>query len=108
MQTYLRVSVREQGHSTVVEVDGELDLASSRILDQALEDAWRKRPHLVVLELGDLRFIDMAGLRVLLSAKQQAERQDARLVLANVRDGVLRVMKLAGVRSLFIVLEDVA
>jgi anti-sigma B factor antagonist len=108
VQTYLRVSVREQDHSIVLEVDGELDLASSRILKQALEDAWRGRPPLLVLELGNLRFIDMSGVRVLLAAQQRAEREDARLVLANVREAVLRVMKLASVRGLFTILEDVA
>lgn len=108
MQTYLRVSVREQDRSIVLEVDGELDLASSRILAQALEDAWRKRPRLVVLELGKLRFIDMSGVRVLLAAQQQTEREDTRLVLANVRETVLRVLKLASVRGLFTILEDVA
>ena len=92
----------------VLEVDGELDLASTRNLEQALEDAWRRQPRLLVLELGNLRFVDMAGLRVLLAAAQRAEQQDTRLVLANVRDPVLRVMKLASVSSLFTILEDVA
>lgn len=108
MQTYLRVGVREQERSIVLEVDGELDLASSHILQQALEAAGRKRPRLVVLELGNLRFIDMAGVRVLLAAQQEAERGDRRLVLANVNPSVLRVLQLASVRGLFTILEDVA
>jgi anti-anti-sigma factor len=108
VQAYLRVSVREQGHSAIVEVDGELDLASSHQLALALDQTWRKQPRLVVLELGDLRFIDMAGLRVLLVAQQRAEHEHARLVLANVREPVHRVMRLANVTGLFTILEDVA
>ena len=108
LQTYLKVSVREQDRKVTLEVDGELDLASSPALADAVEQAWRNEPGLMVLELGNLRFIDMAGLRVLLAAQEHADRQSSRLVLANVRGPVHRVMMLAQVTGLFTILEDVA
>lgn len=90
----------------IVDVDGELDLASSPQLEQALAHAWHDQPGLVVLQLGNLRFLDMAGLRVMLGAQDEAERHGGRLVLANVREPVRRVMKLARVDDLFTILEN--
>lgn len=105
MQAYLSVSVRERGGSVVVEVGGELDLASSPDLERILDDTLRAKPGLVVVEMGKLQFIDMSGLRVLLSAQQQAEERGSRLVLANVRAQIRRVMALARVDDLLTVLE---
>jgi anti-anti-sigma factor len=105
VQAHLNVSVREQGESVVVELCGELDLASSSKLEQALNDTWRAKPRLLVLELAKLHFIDMAGLRVLLGAQQQAMARSAQMVLSGVRPNIRRVMALAQVDDLLTVLE---
>lgn len=101
VQTYLTVSVRRQDDSVVVEVGGELDLASATQLERALKLAWRGQPELVVIDLGELQFIDMAGLRALLEAQQHAEDQGGRLILAHVRAPLRRVLALANLSDLF-------
>lgn len=106
MQAYLSVSAREQGESIVIEVDGELDLGSSPQLEQALDYARREEPALVVIDLAKLRFTDMAGLRVLMEAQAQSDREGRRLALANVPEPVRRVMKLARVNGAFTILEN--
>jgi anti-sigma B factor antagonist len=98
--------VRERGQSVVVEVDGELDLASAPELERALRQAWLQERGLVVVDLTDLRFIDMAGLRSLLTAQQQAEQEGRQLLLANVPDAVRRVMALAHVDEVLAIMED--
>lgn len=106
MQNYLTVWVRSEGESTVVEVAGELDLASAAQLTEALELAWRNHPEQVVLELGGLHFIDMAGVRSVLEAQRNAEQQGGRLVLADVRQPVRRVLALAGMSDVFTIREN--
>lgn len=106
MQNYLTVSVLGRGRSTVVQVDGELDLASSPQLEHALEQAWGNAPDEIVLDLGRLHFMDMSGLRVLLTATQRAESQGTDLVLTNVRAQIRRVLTLAGVNGLLRIREE--
>jgi anti-sigma B factor antagonist len=98
--------VREEGQSVVIEVDGELDLGSSPQLQQALDYARREHPGLVVIDLAKLRFTDMAGLRVLMEAQEQSDREGGKLVLANVPEPVRRVMKLARVNGVFTILDS--
>lgn len=105
MQTDLIVSVQGRGPSIVLEVDGELDLASAPQLKRALEQAWGNAPEEIVIDLGKLRFMDMSGLRVLLSARQRAERRGTELVLTNVGDSIRRVLTLAGVNGLLPIRE---
>jgi anti-anti-sigma factor len=59
-----------------------------------------------VIDLANLRFTDMAGLRVLMEAQAQSDREGRRLVLANVPESVRRVMKLARVNGVFTILES--
>jgi anti-sigma B factor antagonist len=101
VQTYLTVSVRREGESTVVELGGELDLGSSPQLSQALEHASRDEPELVVIDLRELQFIDVAGLRVLLEAQQAAQLRGGRFMLAHVRQPVRRVLSLAQMGDVF-------
>jgi anti-sigma B factor antagonist len=97
---YLSVAIREHERSTVLHIEGELDLGSSRYLEEAISEARRAGPPLVVLDVEHLDFIDMAGLRVLIAAHARAEEDGQRLVLANVRDPVRRVLTLARVDEL--------
>jgi anti-sigma B factor antagonist len=104
VEGYLSVAVRQSERSTVLSVEGELDLASSG----QLEDAIRRLggdAELLVIDLEKLRFIDMAGLRVLLAAHQEAARAGRRVVLANVRDPIRRTLTLAQVDGLLPTLD---
>jgi anti-sigma B factor antagonist len=97
---YLSVAVREHEDSTVVCVEGELDLGSSGHLEAAIRQARRAAAPVTVVDLEKLRFIDMSGLRVLIAAHRRAEEEGQQLVLANVRDPVRRVLTLAQVGDL--------
>ena len=92
--------MRARGRSTVVEVDGELDLASSPQLERILEEEWGNGADEIVLDLAELRFMDMAGLRLLLRATQRAGERGTELVLTNVRRPIRRVFTLTGVGGL--------
>jgi anti-anti-sigma factor len=50
---------------------GELDLASAPTLSQRLR-SFRERREPVLLDLDELEFIDMSGLRALLAASEEA------------------------------------
>jgi anti-sigma B factor antagonist len=100
LKPYLRIGVRTTEQSTVLRVEGELDLASARQLEQAIAYARRSAPPLLVLDLEKLRFIDMAGLRVMLAAYQEAENEGQQLVLAHVPGRIRRVLALAEVEDL--------
>jgi anti-anti-sigma factor len=66
-----RVVVRQQADRTLVVPYGDLDLASAPDLEAVL--AAQSGP--VVVDLGQMTFVDLAGLRVLLEADARS-RQD--------------------------------
>jgi anti-sigma B factor antagonist len=62
--------VRDTGRVRV-RLRGELDLASAPALDDALRRL-RERREPILLDLDELGFIDMSGLRVVLAAAEEA------------------------------------
>lgn len=81
------------GETAFVALRGELDLATSRACQQALRRAERATSGPVVVDLGGLDFIDLCGLRVLLTA---AARLDGRLRLLPASQPAAMIFELTG------------
>ena len=82
----------------VVRVRGELDVATAGSLEKLL--LRRREPGEVVqLDLTELGFMDSTGLRVLLRARQAAERGGWEVVLTGASVPVQRLFDLSGVHA---------
>src|SRR6202011_2282422 len=92
VHSYLSVQVHEQGDLVVLQVEGELDLASSLQLADALDRAHAAGASRMVVDLEKLQFIDMSGVGGLLSAHRRAERERTELVLTNPPRSIRRVL----------------
>jgi anti-sigma B factor antagonist len=106
MDSELSVAVREQERTTVLSLDGELDLASCAALERELERVQSSRSQRLVLDLSELTFMDLSGLRVIIAAHRQAERGGKRLVLAHVRPSIMRLLELTRATDLLPVQRD--
>jgi anti-sigma B factor antagonist len=97
VQSHFRVEVRSEDHATVISVSGELDLASSPVLEEELERVAGSNAEVVIVDLRKLEFMDSTGLSVLVRAHQRAEEQGRRLGLVNGSQQVQRLLTLTGV-----------
>ena len=68
----LRVDVRNQAGAVLVQVDGELDLASAPLLESHIDSAEVAAAETVVLDLRGVQFIDSTGLRAIFGAHSRA------------------------------------
>ena len=79
-----------------VRLRGELDLAGAPALREALRRLY-ERQQAVLLDLDELEFIDMSGLRVVLAAAADASRDGGRFA---VTPGSRQVRRLIGLVEL--------
>ena len=77
-------------------VRGELDEATGAELDRLLSG----RPDVTFIDLGEVSFVDSAGLRALLLASQRLAADGRALVVRRSSGAVRRVVRLAGVSHL--------
>ena len=80
-------------------VSGELDVATSPKLHQALSDVAHDT-RLVVLDLRDLEFMDTTGVHLLVDAARAARREGRRLLLIRAPASVDAVFALTGTADL--------
>ncbi|WP_316685463.1 STAS domain-containing protein [Streptomyces sp. ST1015] len=68
---------RSSGRFTVVEVTGEIDLATADLLAEHLDAASRRKTPDVLVDLRRVEFFDCSGLRALCRAEERARRRPA-------------------------------
>jgi anti-anti-sigma factor len=105
VESQFRVDVRHEQGATVIAVSGELDLASSPILEERLDQVFDSDVERVILDLRALDFMDSTGLSVLIKAHQTAEEAERRLCLVKGPPQVQRLLSLTGVGERLSILE---
>jgi anti-sigma B factor antagonist len=99
------VTTAEGDRSALVTVTGDVDLATAERLAAAAQPLVRPDRDLVV-DCSGIRFLDSAGLRVLLELNRRVHESGADLVLVGVAGPVARVLELGGVRGMFTVRDS--
>ncbi len=92
----LGITAEETDGAVTLILEGELDLASVRELEQQLALAQARAPARVVVDLRRLAFIDSSGLRTIIQADANARAQGSELVLRPGSDSIQRVFELTG------------
>jgi anti-sigma B factor antagonist len=75
---------------------GQLDVVSAPELAQCLDGLLAEAPVRVMLDLNGLRFVDSAGVSVLIKAKQDFQADGRTLVLRRPTEQLERVFALVG------------
>lgn len=94
----LRIHAVEHEGSIVLAVDGELDIVTSPLLDEALVRARATDATSVVVDLFKISFIDSTGLHVLFKHAREEEGR-ARLHLTRCSPEAQRLFELSGVKD---------
>ncbi len=89
--------MQERGAGTVISLSGELDLASSPALEEAIDRVFASETKVVVIDLRRLEFMDSTGLSIIVKAQQTAEDRDVQLNVVNGPAQVQRLLSLTGV-----------
>ena len=95
------ITVERRDDKAVLTVAGELELASTGELEQEVRRARAAGYSVVVLDLRKVAFIDSAGLRVLLSLRNDAKRAGYTLCLVPPAPAIQRIFEITRTRGLF-------
>jgi anti-sigma B factor antagonist len=93
--TVLRLSSQRRGDIVVVAVGGELDLVTSRELDEHLTRARRER-NKIILDLAAVEFMDTSSLAVIVGHWKRLQAAGGSLVLAGARYRYTKTLWITG------------
>ncbi|OPG12626.1 hypothetical protein B1L11_13625 [Microbispora sp. GKU 823] len=97
----LHIAVHRDPPHAVLALDGELDMATAAHLNDAFMTQYEAGQRKVILDVGALTFCDSYGLRLLLRLQDRCVAGGGRLVLADVRGMLARVLSLTGLERAF-------
>lgn len=102
----LRLSSERYGDSLVVAIGGELDIVTSRRLDEYLTRA-RREHRRVVLDLAAVDFMDTSSLAVIVGHWKRLQAAGGTLVLAGARYRYTKTLWITGLADRLPLFDDV-
>jgi anti-sigma B factor antagonist len=85
----------------VLDLRGEVDLATAPQLRRGLHDLVDQGHHRIAIDLGNVEFMDSTGLGVLIGSLKRVKEAGGALVLAGIRPAVARVFEVTGLDRIF-------
>ncbi len=105
----MTTSTRQVGGVTVVDISGRIELGEeSAALRDLVCDLLSKGDKEILLNLGDVHYIDSSGLGSLVSAFTRVRKQGGELKLLNLTNKVSDVMQITKLYTVFDVMNDEA
>jgi anti-sigma B factor antagonist len=92
----LTVRIERDGDSLVVRALGELDIATANSLDEELRRVWYCDASPIMLDLGEVDFLDSVGVRSLLAVAKNSRENGDRLRIRLASAAVRRVINVVG------------
>jgi anti-sigma B factor antagonist len=102
----LQIGEQVRGDDTVLELTGELDIATAGDLVDAARRALRRRPVRLVVDLHDIAFLDLTGARARIRCRRLATAKDSGFQLAQPSVAVTRMFDVSGLHAVFDIQRD--
>ncbi len=100
------ITKEADGGNVAVRVRGDVDVATSPRLREALHQAIGSGASAVVVDMHRMDFIDSAGLGVLIGALKQAKEHEVELVLRGLQPSPSKVFAITGLDAVFTIEVD--
>ena len=101
------LGVEEMGSAYVVRLGGELDLYNAGQVRSALAEAWAKAPERIIIDLGEVEFVDSTALGVLIETRAKLDDKSG-LMLAAPGLETRRALQISGLDKFFTVHDTVS
>ena len=103
------IKARREGDVVVIAVRGEIDLHNSPGLRTDLLDALnRGMPKKLILNLGEVPYMDSSAIAVLVEALQKMRKAGGKIYLTNLQPRVKGLLEIARLDTIFSVVKDEA
>jgi anti-sigma B factor antagonist len=103
----LGLSVHRVGTVAVLDVDGEVDVASAPKLREALIQLVSDEQYEIVVDLQDVGFLDSTGLGVLVGGLKRVRVHGGHLSLVCGQDRILKIFRITGLTKVFDIYDSV-
>ncbi len=101
----MELNVVEDGDITIIELSGNIDIASAASFDEAVTSLIDRGRTKLMLDFSRVEFIASMGLRMLLKTGQRVEAEQGSLHICCINDVVSEVFTMVGLHTIIPVFE---
>lgn len=92
----MKIETRVDQEVHIIAITGRLDALTAPEAEAVLNRAVDEGASRLVIDLGGLEYISSAGLRVLVATGKRVGRENGKMVLCELHDGVREVFEISG------------
>jgi anti-sigma B factor antagonist len=100
------VDVKVLADGAILTPVGEIDLGRAPAFREHLTRVQRQRPRRLVIDLGQVPYMDSSGVATLVEAMQTARRSGCKLVLCNMQARVRSIFEIARLETVFTIVNS--
>ena len=93
--------VSQAADQAVIDIRGELDVYTAPQLREQLASLFDQGARHVVVEMGQMDFIDSTGLSVLVAALKRLRENEGDLTLRSPKANALKILEITGLNRVF-------
>jgi len=102
----MEVRTEQSGQVSVVAVNGDVDLSSSRSLQAELREVISGGPNRLIVDLSGVPYMDSSGVATLVEAMQLSRKKGTQLVLCSMSEKVQSIFEIARLDKVFTIVRD--
>jgi anti-sigma B factor antagonist len=103
----LSLSTRAEGDSTVVGVEGEIDVYTAPKLREQLVELVNAGNYHLIVDMERVDFLDSTGLGVLVGGLKRVRAHDGSLRLVCTQERILKIFRITGLTKVFPIHDSV-
>ena len=102
-------AARKDGDTVIASVRGEIDLHNSpELRSELLDIVARHEPKRLILNLGEVPYMDSSAIAVLVESLQRVRKNSGRVLLTDLQPRVKSLLEIARLGSIFTICKDEA
>jgi anti-sigma B factor antagonist len=101
-----RCAVVEEDRTVVVEVEGEIDIATTKQVRRTIEQLVDDGRRAVIVDMSRVAFVDSAGIADLIRASGAAGRRGVEFVVRSPSRAVRRMLEITGLDQLLVIRDE--
>jgi anti-sigma B factor antagonist len=103
----IEVQVEKSGETTILRPQGDIDLSRAPSLRHRIGEVQRSKPPRLVIDLGEVPYMDSSGVATLVEAMQIARRDGSTLVLCAMQEKVRSIFEIARLDMVFTIVPGI-
>jgi anti-anti-sigma factor len=104
----MKIAITDLKNASLIAISGRIDSDTSPEVARAFQSVQDKDQYNIFVDMASLEYMSSATLRALLVAQRTSKRNQGEVVLLRVPENIYNVLEMAGLASLFRVVNDPA